>query len=305
MLLSLGLALTSSGLAWGGEPVVVEGVVLRLITEAEAPSRASGALEAVLVREGDTVRRGQALARIDDAEARLALLAAEARRAIAEQAARNDVQLRFSAKAGETAAAELARSRESIERFAKSISQSQIDVERLKVEQAELEHEQAEENHKEALLELKLREHELSVAKLEVERRQITAPFGGVVVESFVRLGEWVEPGQRAFRLVDTSTLKAEGFVEASRATAVHPGDVVRLELTGAGPPTVVEGRLAFVSPEVDPINAQVRVWAEVDNRHGRLRPGARGEMTISIGESQGRGDRQPRDAGEHREAPR
>jgi multidrug efflux pump subunit AcrA (membrane-fusion protein) len=36
-----------------------------------------------------------------------------------------------------------------------------------------------------------------------------------------------------------------------------------------------------FVSPEVDPVNGQVRVLAEVDNPDGVLRPGLRATMTI------------------------
>jgi multidrug efflux pump subunit AcrA (membrane-fusion protein) len=36
-----------------------------------------------------------------------------------------------------------------------------------------------------------------------------------------------------------------------------------------------------FVSPEVDPVNGQVRVWAEVENRDGQLRPGVHGKLSI------------------------
>jgi macrolide-specific efflux system membrane fusion protein len=36
-----------------------------------------------------------------------------------------------------------------------------------------------------------------------------------------------------------------------------------------------------FVSPEVDPITGQVRVWAEIDNREARLRPGQPARMSV------------------------
>ena len=45
-----------------------------------------------------------------------------------------------------------------------------------------------------------------------------------------------------------------------------------------------VTGKVTFVSPEVDPVNHQVRVWAEVDNTELVLRPGLAAEMTIDAG---------------------
>jgi macrolide-specific efflux system membrane fusion protein len=41
-------------------------------------------------------------------------------------------------------------------------------------------------------------------------------------------------------------------------------------------------GKVIFVDPEIDPINAQVRIWAEVDNQGLRLRPGMRAKMTLA-----------------------
>ena len=43
----------------------------------------------------------------------------------------------------------------------------------------------------------------------------------------------------------------------------------------------VFAGKLVFVSPEVDPVNNQVRVLAEIDNPESLLRPGLRATLTI------------------------
>ena len=43
----------------------------------------------------------------------------------------------------------------------------------------------------------------------------------------------------------------------------------------------IVKGKIVFVSPEIDPVNAQVRVWAEVENPDLSLRPGLQAEMII------------------------
>jgi len=268
--------------AWAAEPLQVESVVLRLMAEADVPAQESGVLTSVAVREGQPVKRGELLAQIDDRVAHMAQRAAELARNEAHQKSENDVKIRFAKKSLEVAEAELRRSTESIERFAKSVSQSQLDVERLTVEKSRLEGEQAQ--HEAALdaLELKRKENELAAAKLEVARRQIVAPFDGVVVQIFVRLGEWVEPGQKAMRIVNVQKLKAEGFVMAGQASAELQGKPVRLSLALADDANATfGGKVAFVSPEVDPITGQVRIWAEIDNRDGRLRPGQPVKMTI------------------------
>jgi macrolide-specific efflux system membrane fusion protein len=47
--------------------------------------------------------------------------------------------------------------------------------------------------------------------------------------------------------------------------------------------PTTFRGTVTFVSPEVNPINRQVRVWAEFDNADGRLRPGLAARLTVKV----------------------
>ena len=56
----------------------------------------------------------------------------------------------------------------------------------------------------------------------------------------------------------------------------------MRLTLDLAGEQAAAfDGTVSFVSPEVDPITGQVRIWAEIDNRAGRLRPGQPVRMVI------------------------
>ncbi|MGD9635413.1 MAG: efflux RND transporter periplasmic adaptor subunit [Pirellulales bacterium] len=262
-------------------PLKVESVVLRLIAEADVPAQEAGVLTDVAVREGDAVKKDAILATIDDQVARMAELAAKLKYDVAHEKATNDVQVRYARKAAEVAEAELHRSTESVARFAKSVSQSQIDVERLNVEKSKLEAEQADHNQQVATLEMKSAQNELDAAKVQLARRQIVAPFDGTVVQVFVRLGEWVEPGQKALRIVDTRVLKAEGFLDANDANGQLLGAPVELTLEGQAGESF-PGKISFVSPEVDPITGQVRVWAEIDNRAGALRPGQPVHMRIA-----------------------
>jgi macrolide-specific efflux system membrane fusion protein len=83
---------------------------------------------------------------------------------------------------------------------------------------------------------------------------------------------------------VNVDRLKAEGFVSAAQATADLPGKSVLLTVDAAAnesPTALPGGTMVFVSPEVDPITGQVRVWAEIDNRDGRLKPGQPARMSV------------------------
>ncbi len=280
-------SITTSVFAAESSGVTVSSVVLRLLDEAEAPARSAGVVTRVEAQEGDHVKRGDLLAQLDDAEVKIAVASAKIEAAIARQAAEDDTPVRYAAKAAEAARAELRRSAESIAKFPKSVSQSQMDVERLTIEKATLEKESAQETLKQARLEQRLRESRLAAAKLELSRRQIIAPLDGVVVEVLVRAGEWLQPGQKAFRIVRTDRLKAEGFVRSEDVR----GDLVGRSVTLISPlpapreeGSEPQGKIVFVSPEVDPITNQVRVWAEIDNRNGTWRPGDRVEMTIAKG---------------------
>jgi RND family efflux transporter MFP subunit len=259
----------------------VESVVLRLMEEAEVPAQEAGVVTSLSVREGQRVKQGELLAQIDDQVPRLAAEAVQAQYDITRAKAANDVRRRFAKKSLEVSQAELQRSMESIERFAKSVSQSQLDVERLTVQKNQLEAEQAEHEHQVATLEMKAQENELTAARAQVARRRIAAPFDGVVVQIYVRRGEWVEPGQKALRIVNVDRLKAEGFVPASGGIADLSGKSVSLEVDGLSEQSPIGGMIVFVSPEVDPITGQVRVWAEIDNGGGKLRPGQPARMVI------------------------
>lgn len=282
----IALLVFGSCIAATAEDVKVDAVVLRLLHEADAPAQRPGVLTKIHVREGDSVSKGDLLAELDQREAELAEQASRVEWEIAKRRAENDVQVRYASKANEVAAAELRRSEESIVSFPKSISRSQIDVERLEVEKTALEREQAEQDQRLLSMEVEVKKSAVHAARLERRLRQIVAPLDGVVVEAPARLGEWLEPGELAFRLVSVDRLKAEGFIAAADAARVKPGSAALVRLS-ADDDSAVVGRVVFVSPEVDPINNQVRVWAEVENKARLLRPGQHAEMTIQVDDSE------------------
>lgn len=267
----------------GESPAIeVKAVLVRLIDEAEVPAREAGVLEEIRVREGDFVQEGAIIARIDDALARLTRDRAAIELRIAEREAENDVDIRYARKKVELAQAELDRGLESRRVFKDSVSQSEIESLQLAVERSKLEIEQAEHDRDIASMSRSLKRNELETAEENIARRKVAAPFPGVVVEIHRRRGEWVQPGDRVLRIIRMDRLRAEGFIDAARSRPDLVGATAELRVAlPDDPQATFEGKVVFVSPEIDPVNGQVRVWAEFDNPSNRLQPGLRGAMTL------------------------
>ena len=270
-----------AGFAAAPSAVQIESVVIRPLQSAEVPSQRTGLLKRISVEEGQQVEADQILATLDPLEAHLAVEKARLELAQAEQKANNQINIEYAVKAIEVAEAELRRSQESIEQFAKSISQSQLDVERLTIEKLTLEKQQAE--HELALdkFGLQLKQTELEAAQAVLEKHRVRAPFAGAVVLVRGRVGEWVEIGAPVLRLVAVDKLRAEGFLAVEQASAKLVGKRVTFTSTIGDDTTEANGELRFVSPEMDPVTRQVRVWAVLDNTTGALRSGQQGTMTI------------------------
>ena len=79
--------------------------------------------------------------------------------------------------------------------------------------------------------------------------------------------------------------MRADGLVNAKEVVGVGLGTPVQVSVDLAGRPSArFAGQVVFISPEINPVNGLVRVWAEVDNQSGLLRPGLRTKMSIRVG---------------------
>jgi len=262
----------------------IEGALVTVIEEAEIPAREAGVLTVVEVREGMAVEVGGLLAGVDDVDKRLELDRALAEAQIAKSQAENDVNLRYARKTAEVADSELRRARESVARFERSISQTELDKLVLESDRCNLAVEEATHELAVAKQTWLLKQAEVAVARQAVERCRITSPLTGVVVQVRRRRGEWVKPGDMVLRVMRTDHLRVEALVPADRIPPNSVGAAVRFYAApdAAGPKSYA-GKLAFISPEVDPVNGQVRIWAEVENAEQSLRPGIRGTLELHV----------------------
>ncbi len=285
---SAAILLLTAGMGWA-EPtklettIKVDSVLVTLIEQVEVTAREVGVLTEIKVSEGQIVDADAVLARIDDSEAKLDAIRAKLELDIARERAQSDIDVRFARKSWEVAKAELKRAQESVKKFKKSVSETEIDQLRLSAERAELQIEQAQLELKTAQLTWKLKENAHEAAKGKVDRRKIVAPIAGVVVQINRKHGEWVQPSDNVIRILRIDRLRAEGFLNANQITSGLTGRPVTLTVDLPGrPKQIFPGKLVFVSPEVNPVNGQVRVWAEIENRDRLLRPGLKASMEIT-----------------------
>jgi macrolide-specific efflux system membrane fusion protein len=265
--------------------VTIEDVQVTLVADVQAPARQDGVLAELLVKEGDLVMKNDGLGRLDSQLAAIDERLARTEFEISRLRAENDVDRRFARKSLEVAKSELARSLESVAGFPKSISKTELDRLRLVVEKTDLSIEQSERDLQEAVLTKSLKEQTVHAARKRLNDHQITAPTSGMVVQVFRQAGEWLNRGDPVVRIVQLDRLRIEAFVDGTRFSADLVGCPVTL--TTQLPPGDVsgrfQGRITFVSPEVQPVNGQVRVWADVENPQLALRPGVRGTLSIDL----------------------
>lgn len=282
--LVIGFALLTGSLASAQEvspSIVIGGAQIAIAEQVELPASEVGILDKLSVREGDLVEDGQLLGRLEDKDATLAFKRAEAEAAIAAEAARSDVAIRSARVAHETAKAELARAQEAVEKYNKSVSQTEIDRLKTLLDQSKLQIEHAEIAQRTAKLTYDLKAAEVAIAKRKLDRHDIRARVTGRVLEVQKHVGEWVEPGKSVVKVVRLDRLRCKGFVDPTKLTFDPTGHAVQIVVPLSKDKSVtLTGKLVFVHPEVT-LKSDIEVWAEFENRDRLVRPGMPAEMTI------------------------
>ena len=264
-----------------GESIPVAGAIVKTIDAISLAAEVSGTIRELQVQEGDAVQAGQKLGMIKDEAVRLELAQLKTQIDIARKKQANDIDRRLADKARQVAENEYQRALNSNARVPNTYPINEIDRLKLVADQATLEVERAAHEQEIATFEVELAIGNYRKIYELYQRHHIVAPVAGIVVGVDKRMGEWVEPGSDLLRIVRTDTLRVEGFVAASDIRGNLVGRPATLRLAAGAEQLVSQGRVSFVSPDVNPVNSQVRIFIEVDNAAGQLRPGLRVEADI------------------------
>jgi macrolide-specific efflux system membrane fusion protein len=261
--------------------IVLESSLLKTIESTTLAAQLSGTLRELTVTEGDVVEVGQIIGRIDDDAVRLKLEHLRTEINIAKKKQANDINHRLAEKGKLVAINEFERAVKANALVPDTYPLNEIDRLRLMADKAALEVERAIYDQEIAELEVQLASSDYRQAYELYLRHQIKAPVEGVVTAVEKRVGEWLDPGTTLVRIVRIDRLRVEGFISATEALGNLVGRSALVQLIGAPESTFAQARVAFVSPDVNPVNSQVRVFLEIDNAEGVLRPGLRVTATI------------------------
>ena len=249
--------------------------------EVTISSQASGNLEEIGVDVGTPVRRGQAIARIDERELRFkveqaeaALRQAEARLGVSpgqriEPQKQPDV---IEAKAGlERARYDWTAAQKLVEQGA--ISRQQLDVSQRAFEQAQARYQASLENVRNLEAVLAEKRASLDLSRKQLNDSAILSPLTGIVKEKLASRGEYLQPGKAVATIVQINPLRLRLEVPEAFAANISRGQSVTLRVD-AFADREFRGLIKRINPSVDERNRSLIAEAEVPNESGLLRPG-------------------------------
>lgn len=202
-------------------------------------SRIDGVLEKVYVREGQQVAAGTVLAKFESSEQEASLRSAEAD----VLASKNDL---------ETQQWNAEQSRTLFK--AGAISERDLKL--------------AEQTADASKARLAASEARQKTAANVLRDTKVVAPFAGAIEKRLVQDGENTPRGTQMFTMVRTATLELVANLPARSADDVKPGQSVRFSADGRS----FSGKVARVSPTIDPASRSVAVYVTVPNPRGLLK---------------------------------
>lgn len=241
--------------------------------QAEVAAEIAGRIVATPVERGTPIAAGDTLVRIAAAE-----VEAQAREAEANAA---QIQARLgqrgeefdlervpevaSAKATQQLAqADFERVRMLFER--KLVAQAEFDLRRAQAENAQRQYQSAQNAAEQQRQALAAAQARVTLARKAVADTVVRAPFGGVVSERLVSVGDYVTRGTRVATVMRVNPLRVELTVPAQYISAVEGGRAVTLEVD-ALPGRTFKGQVRYVSPDVRAETRALLVEAVVPKR--------------------------------------
>jgi len=243
-----------------------------------------GTVKNLYATEGKHVREGDLLVELDDREYRLRLESAEAQRLRYLSELFLDRQFAVTDQPTPQAVLDkLAKAQSDYDRISQGFNSgvaSQADLEKAQaaLELALIEAGRKRDEVQAATKGLTQAEVEVKVARLNVEKTRIRAPFSGIVTDIKLSPKERIDPGRELFTLVDISRLKVKAKVLESEVGKVVAGREVDLRFS-AFPGRTFRGRIEAVSPIINAEDKTCGVYVAMDNPSEEIKPGMHAEV--------------------------
>ena len=184
----------------------------------------------VLKENGEPVKRGDVLVKLDDTSIRDSLMSAEASSRAATQA--------------------LEQSQRALERLKTLRASGMTSAQAL---------DDAEVRRNSAQSEVSAAKARLVAARQQVDRTVVRAPFDGIVSDRKVSPGDTAAIGKELLKVIDPASMRFEGRVSADKIAAVKVGQQVMFRVNGYGEQQFA-GTVKRIDPSANDITRQVEV---------------------------------------------
>lgn len=247
------------------EPAEVAGITEPL-HDAKLSASVAGTIATNCFKEGDRIKAGQTILELDK---RLEELEVARRKLVWEDKS----ELEAADARVVTTKTDLDATRQLMDRT-KSVSQEELNKRELEYKMSVAERDklrQAEERER----------IEFDMARQQLDKRSLVAPFDGVLTDLYLDPGEDCEPRQPLARLVDASACYLVCNMDAGLARRLKQGQTVTVKVPGPEAALNCTGEVAYVSPVVDAASGLQRVKIRFDNPGQRVSPGVTGLLQL------------------------
>ncbi|RZI41405.1 efflux RND transporter periplasmic adaptor subunit [Herbaspirillum sp. HC18] len=230
---------------------------LRAVNQATVKAKVAGEVREVLVREGEAVKAGQVLVKMDTSDYTARVDQAKG----ALQAARSQLDIATKTRDNNKALLE----KNFISKTAFDNAESQFEIARANVESAR---------------------GALDVAQKALADTVIQAPISGLVSVRAVQPGEKVSPDNRLLDVVDLRQMELEAAVPAGDISNVALGQEVQVKVEGM--PRPLTGKVVRINPATQAGSRSIMAYIQIDNPQGALRVGMFGEAQLTVAKRAG-----------------
>lgn len=223
------------------------------LVQTTVKSKVAGDVLELTVREGQAVKQGEVLARIDTRYLKATL---DSQQAALEKAKADLALAKLNRDNSEAMLKEHFISQNAYDSAASTYA---ADVANVKAAQAQVD-----------------------LARLAWEDATVRAPFTGTIVNRLVQPGERVEVEGSIVSLVDLSQMEFQALAPASEVPSIRVGQVAHFKVGGFGE-RLFDGRVERINPMTEQGSRSITIYLSVPNPDGVLRGGmfAQGSLVL------------------------
>ncbi len=237
---------------------------LRAVHSASIKARVAGELQGLSLREGDSVRAGQEVARIEAVEMQ--------------------ARLRQAQQQAEAARAQVNISQRQYDNNRALVAQGFISRTALDTSQASLSAAQS--------------SYQAAVAGADVARKSLAdtvlrSPISGHIAQRLAHSGERVSVDMRILEVVDLSRMEVEALLSPVDSVRVRVGQTAQLYVEGSADSAPIAATVARISPSAQAGSRAVPVYLTIENKtdvgvaeHSALRQGLFVQGTLATGQA-------------------